>query len=306
MVFDGEEESQSKNFAPFVEKYKEMLQADLVYTSDGPMHSSGSPMVMLGCRGMLYLELTAKGADRDNHSGNKGGIAPNPAWTLIHLLDSMRSTEGKVLIDGFYHHVKKPTDYEMSLLRNLPYDSNETAEMIGLERLDMDGETYYRRISLEPTFNISGFTSGYGGEGTKTIIPSTAKVKLDIRLVVDQDPDDIYQIVERHVRSYAPEVQLECLGKVKPSRTPADLNVVKKVIDSVRKSYGTEPVVQLASGATFPDYVFTQILGLPSILVPYANADENNHAPNENMDIACFFQGIKTTCRVLIDLGRTS
>ncbi len=176
--------------------------------------------------------------------------------------------------------------------------------MIGLTHLDLDGEAYYRKLSLEPTFNISGFTSGFGGEGVKTIIPSTAKVKIDIRLAADQDPEDICQKIQDHVNLHAPEVQIKCLGMVKPSRTSIELDVVQQIIASVRESYGKEPVVQLASGATFPDHGFTQTLGLPSVLVPYANADENNHAPNENLDATCFFQGIRTTCQVFLDLGR--
>ncbi|WP_236692718.1 M20/M25/M40 family metallo-hydrolase [Aneurinibacillus tyrosinisolvens] len=304
MVFDGEEENTSKNFEPFVLKYRELLKADLVYTSDGPLDSSGAPIVMLGCRGMLYLELTAEGAERDNHSGNKGGIVPNPAWKLIHLLHSMCAPDGMVKISGFYDQVRQPTAKELKQITKLPYDSVETARAFGLKTLAMDGSTYYRKLSLEPTFNISGLTSGYGGEGVKTIIPSKAKVKLDIRLAADQNPDDIYTLVKQHVEMHAPDVRIRCLGKVKPSRTSLSLDTVQRVIASVKTAYNQEPIVMLASGATFPDYVFTQTLGIPSVLVPYANADENNHAPNENMDVVCFFQGIKTTCQVLVDLGK--
>jgi acetylornithine deacetylase/succinyl-diaminopimelate desuccinylase-like protein len=303
MVFDGEEESSSKNFQPFVEQHLDLLGADLVYTSDGPLDSSGSPMILLGCRGMVYLELTAMGATHDNHSGNKGGIAPNPAWTLIHLLAAMRSEDGKVLVDGFYNNVRRPTEYELSLLRKLPFNPTEVAEVIGLTDVSVDGETYYRRLSMEPTFNISGLVSGYIGEGQKTIIPSTATVKLDIRLVADQDPEEIYLKIKEFANANAPEVKVTLLGSVKPSRTLVHLEVVNTVIESVGKSFGKEPLVLPAIGATFPGYVFTDILKLPSILVPYANADENNHAPNENMDIDCFFQGILTSCMVLLDLG---
>ncbi|WP_257958704.1 M20/M25/M40 family metallo-hydrolase [Bacillus sp. V3-13] len=303
MVFDGEEESLSRNFAPFVVNNKDLLKADVVYTSDGPMHVDGTPMVMLGCRGMLYVEIEAEGAIRDNHSGNKGGISPNPAWTLIHLLDTMRSSDGTVLIDGFYDNVRTPTDFEIDLLRKLPFDSKEAAHVIGLPALEMDGEEYYRKLSLEPTFNISGFSSGYTGGGAKTIIPSKARVKLDIRLVVDQNPEDIYQSISNHVKKHAPGAKVTCIGKVEPSRTPVELKVVQTIVKAINKAYSREPIIMPAIGATFPDYVFTKILGLPSILVPYANADENNHSPNENMKVECFFNGIKATCQVLLDLG---
>jgi acetylornithine deacetylase/succinyl-diaminopimelate desuccinylase-like protein len=303
LIFDGEEESLSKSFAPFVKKHKKLLQADVVYTSDGPLHSNGDPMVMLGCRGMLYVEMTTKGASRDNHSGNKGGIAPNPAWMLIHALNTMYSPEGTVLIDGFYDDVQLPTEYERKLLQQLPFDSAEIAQVIGLEKLDLNAETYYQRLSFQPTFNISGFISGYGGEGAKTIIPSEAKVKMDLRLAVNQDPNDIYQKIESHIEKYKLPVDISCLGMVSPSKTPIDLDIVQKVIASVEKVHKKKVLVIPAIGATFPDYIFTQILGLPSILVPYANADEDNHSPNENLDVSCFFNVIKTTCQVITDLA---
>lgn len=305
-VFEGEEESSSKNFEEFVTNHKDLLRADVVYTSDGPLHSSGAPIVMLGCRGMLYLELAARGASHDNHSGNHGGIAPNPAWKLVHLLSTMVSPDGHVLVEGFYDHVKEPTEYEQELLRALPFDSKEAARTSGLEDLPLDGATYYRRISMSPTFNISGLLSGYSGEGIKTVIPSIATAKLDLRLVVNQDPDEILERVRRHVVVHAPDIEVRCLGQVKPSRTPAELPVVQRITDAVQTSFRRDPVVLPATGATFPDYVFTQILNTPSVLVPYANADENNHAPNENMDISCFFQGIRCTCQVLMNLRSLS
>jgi acetylornithine deacetylase/succinyl-diaminopimelate desuccinylase-like protein len=302
-IIEGEEENTSKNFEPFVRDNIKLLEADLVYTSDGPMDSSGKPVVMLGNRGMLYVKLTAKGAAHDNHSGNKGGIAPNPAWELIHLLETMRTPDGKVLVDGFYDDVRTPTDAETELLRKLPFDADETAEVIGLDKLEMDGESYYKKISLEPTFNINGLYSGYTGEGQKTIIPSTATVKIDMRLAADQDPEKIYKKIAEHVQTHAPNVEIVKMGSVKPSRTPVESDVVQKVINSVNESHEKTPIVLPAIGATMPGYVFTDILKLPAILVPYANADEDNHAPNENMSIDCYYKGIQTSCKVILDLG---
>lgn len=304
LLIEGEEENTSINFEPFVRNNIELLEADLVYTADGPMDSSGKPVVMLGNRGMLYVKLSAKGATHDNHSGNKGGIAPNPAWELIHLLETMRTPDGRVLIDGFYDDVRVPTEMEMELMKKLPFDRNETAEVIGLDALDMDGEAYYRKISLEPTFNINGLYSGYTGDGQKTIIPSTATVKIDMRLAADQDPEKIYKKIEAHVQTHAPNVEMEKMGSVKPSRTPVELDVVQKVIKSVEESHDKTPIVLPAIGATMPAYVFTDILKLPSILVPYANADEDNHAPNENMNIDYYYRGIQTSCKVIMDLGQ--
>lgn len=302
-IFEGEEEVGSPNLASFIKEHKELLQADLVYTSDGPKHDSGAPLVLLGVRGMLYVELVAKGAKWDNHSGNKGNIAPNPAWKLIELLHTMRDAEGRVLIDGFYDHIRVPTEKEIELIRSLPFDEKIIAEQIGYDAFTMDAEQYYRKLTLEPTFNIAGFSSGYSGEGSKTIIPASATLKMDMRLVVDQDPEDIYEKFVAHVQRYAPDVEVKKLGAMKPSRTPADLEIVDVVTRAVRNAFRQEPVLQPSLGGSLPDYVWTDLLGAPSIIIPYANSDEANHSPNENMGLDDFMTGIKCTCHVIEEIA---
>lgn len=303
-VFEGEEECGSINLAEFVTEHKELLKADLVYTSDGPMHDSGSPYVLLGVRGMLYVELTAKGAEWDNHSGNKGNIVPNPAWELVDLLRTMRDEEGRVLIEGFYENIIPPTETEIEIIKNLPFDNKNVGEMIGYKDLNMDGETYYRKLTMEPTFNIAGFSSGYSGEGSKTIIPAKATLKMDMRLVVDQAPDDIFEKFTAHVKKHARNVEVKKLGDMKPSRTSADHEIVGVVAEAVKASYERELILQPCMGGSLPDYVWTQILGIPSVVVPYANFDEANHSPNENMGVDNFFDGIRCTCHVIHNIGK--
>ncbi|QQK79353.1 M20/M25/M40 family metallo-hydrolase [Salicibibacter cibi] len=302
-LFEGEEENGSKNLASFIEKNKDMLKADLVYTSDGPMHDSGAPYVLLGVRGMLYIEMTTKGANWDNHAGNKGNIVPNPAWRLVNLLNTMYDKHGHILIEGFYDHIRQPSEREKRIMKNLPFDLNQVAEGIGYKDLDMDGETYYNKLTMKPTFNIAGFTSGYSGKGMKTIIPSEATVKMDMRVVVDQDPKDIYEKVCSHVQKYAPDVEVKYLGDMIPSRTSTENKLVEVVTKAVHDSYNQEPVLQPSLGGSLPDYVWTKILGLPSVIVPYANFDEANHSPNENMNVENFFNGIHCTCHVINYLG---
>ncbi|UCZ51397.1 M20/M25/M40 family metallo-hydrolase [Bacillus shivajii] len=305
-VFEGEEESTSVHLEQFVHDHQEKLKADLVYTSDGPMHASGAPFVILGVRGIQYVELNACGAKWDNHSGNKGGVVPNPAWKLVDLLQTMRDGDGKVLIEGFYDDIVSPTEKERKLIKSLPFNQEETNETNGYEGDDDDAESYYRKLAFEPTFNICGFVSGYGGEGSKTIIPSKATLKMDMRLVVNQDPKDIFTKFKNHVKKHAPEVEVKDLGFMYPSRTSVDHDFVDVITKSVRSTYKQEPIVLPSLGGSLPDYVWTKILGLPSIVVPYANADENNHSPNENMEVELFYKGIKNTCQVIYDLGEYS
>ena len=304
MVFEGEEESSSPHLDAFVAQNRDLLKADLVYTSDGSLHETGAPLVILGVRGILYIELTAWGAKWDNHSGNKGGVVPNPAWKIIDLLQTMRDSYGNVRIEGFYDGVSPPGPATLDLIRRLPFDKEKTRVAIGYDGFDMDVETYYRKLMLEPTFNIAGFTSGYGGEGSKTIIPAKAVLKVDFRLVGDQDPEDIFQKVSRHIKQHAPDIQVKFMGAMKPSRTRPDLPSIQRVVEAVRQAYGMEPIVQPSLGGSLPDYVWTRTLGVPSVLVPYANADESNHAPNENLDLDKFYAGIKCTLSVLDRLSR--
>ncbi|WP_208560726.1 M20/M25/M40 family metallo-hydrolase [Marinilactibacillus kalidii] len=304
-LFEGEEEKGSIHLAPFAQAHQELLKADIAYTADGPMEGKDQPSVTLGNRGLLYIELNAQGAVRDNHSGNKGNIAPNPAMALINLIRTMVDESGNVLIEGFYDDILVPTDEEIEHIRSLPFDPVATAAVIGVDAIDLSAEAYYRKLSLSPTFNIAGFGSGYTGEGTKTIIPSQATVKIDMRLAADQHPEKIFQAILEHVERFESDctIAVDYLGGVKPSRTPLHLDIVQKVIESVQLSHNKMPVVLPALGGTGPMYIFTDILGIPSLTIPYANVDEDNHAPNENMGVSEYLAGIKTTCAAILHLG---
>ncbi|KKK32958.1 deacylase [Salinicoccus sediminis] len=302
-VIEGEEETGSPNLPAFVEQHKEKLETDLVYTSDGPMLADGHPVVLLGVRGLLYVELTARGSQFDNHSGNKGNIARNPAWELMNLLSTMKDDNGRVLIEGFYDNVLPPTEKELELIDRLPFDLDDVSRNIGDDSIEFTKADYYRALCFEPTFNIAGFTSGYGGEGAKTIIPAEAKVKMDMRLVMDQDPDEIFERLRNHVEKHAPDVEVEKLGIMQPSRTSSELEFIEPIRRSAEKSFGREAFIQPSLGGSLPDAVWTKILGVPSVVVPYANIDEANHSPNENLVVEHFYKGIETTCRVISEIG---
>ncbi|TMI87630.1 MAG: M20/M25/M40 family metallo-hydrolase [Bacillati bacterium ANGP1] len=304
-VFEGEEESGSPSLAGFIRGQKSRLAADLVYISDGGLHPSGAPTISLGNRGILGLTLVARGADRDNHSGNKGGVAPNPVWMLVHLLSSMVDPTGRVLIEGFYDHVRPIGATEQRLLATMDYDPKAFAATMGLETLPMDGPTYWTRIMLEPYCNINGFLSGYVGPGSKTIIPSTAECRLDIRLVVDQTTADILTKVRRHVAKVDPRVQVLArgFGTMEASRTAPEHPAVGVIADAIRRCRGVAPAIDLASGGSLPNAVWPSVLGVDHIGVPYANADENNHSPNENLSLDRFYDGIHVSAEVFRALG---
>ena len=298
-LIEGEEETGSPHLADLVREQRHLLEADLVYTSDGGMHPSGRPAVYFGVRGLLYVEVEIRGANSDAHSGNKGNVLPQPAWELVELLHSLRGPDRRAVFPGFYDSVRPPTPKQETALREIPFDRDSFLAEHGLDESPIsDSVDYYSRLTFEPTFNIAGLVSGYTGEGMKTIIPSRAVAKIDFRLVPDQGPEAVFEAFARAVAERNPRAEVRRLGATAPSFTDPSLSVSETVIGAVRDSRGTEPVVS-SLGGTLPDYVFTQILGVPSMIVPYANHDEQNHALNENLRLDCFFAGIRTTLHIL-------
>jgi acetylornithine deacetylase/succinyl-diaminopimelate desuccinylase-like protein len=299
-VFEGEEESGSRSLGHFVREHKPMLAADLAYVSDGGLHPSGAPTLSLGNRGILGVTLIARGAGRDNHSGNKGGVVSNPVWMLVHLLATMVDPSGRVLVDGFYDDVRPIGPTEERLLAAMEFDPRAFAETMGLPSLEIDGPTYWKRIMLEPYANIQGFASGYVGPGSKTIIPATAECRMDFRLVVDQKTRDIYEKIKAHVARVDPRVQVAAreFGTMEATRTPPDHPAVAVVAAAVKAYRGVAPFITLSSGGSLPNAVWPDILGIPHIGVPYGNADENNHSPNENLSLERFFDGIHVSAQV--------
>ena len=192
-----------------------------------------------------------------------------------------------------------------------------------LERLPVDEETLVRDLGPEgarrwqedspwialgfrPNCNVAGITTGYQGAGVKTVIPSRASAKLDFRLVADQDPDEVFELVEAHLRKSAPTATVLKLAAVPPSATSPDLPVVRGVVEAVARATGAQPLLRPRLGGTTPDYVFTRILGMPSVLVPYGPPDMNHHAPNERMSLAAIERGAACTleiCRSLAQEG---
>jgi len=299
-VFEGEEESGSRSLGHFVREHASTIAADLVYVSDGGLHPSGAPTISLGNRGILGITLVAEGADRDNHSGNKGGVVPNPVWMLVHVLSTMVDPSGRVLIDGFYDGVRPIGPTEERLLAKMDFDPTAFAATMGLNTLSMDGMAYWKRIMLQPYFNINGFVSGYVGPGSKTIIPSRAECRIDIRLVVDQQSRYVFEKVKAHVAHVDPRIQVQSrgFGTMEASRTSPDHPAVGVLAKAIRAYRGVDPYINLSSGGSLPNAVWPTTLGVDHIQVPYANADENNHSPNENLSLERFQDGIHVSAQV--------
>lgn len=302
VILDGEEEVGSPNLAPLVAEHRDLLSADLVIWSDGPVHESGQWCVLHGVRGLLGVRLTCRGARRALHSGNWGNVVVNPAWTLVSVLASMRDRSGRVIIDGFYDDVPPLPDADRAAFESLPLDLDRALSEVGVSEMDpaYAGLDYFARLGAIPTLTINGIETG---DMRRTIIPHEATASLDVRLVSGQDPDRVFAAVATHVAAVAPEVEVWQEFSTPPSRTPLDNPYTPLLVDAITRATGETPLLIPALGGTLPDYVWTDLLGKPSLGLPFANIDEGNHGPNENLVVDRYLHGIKISMVVLWALG---
>lgn len=308
VLLEGEEEVGSPHLDEVAEQYGDLLKADLVYTSDGPVTNDQYPEIAFGVRGLLYVELRSTGPNRDLHSGHWGGVSPNPAWQLVRLLNTMVDDQNNVLIEGFYDEVLEPTPGARKAMEALPFDTQQTIAGIGIDRMvPPDDLPYADRIMARPTLNIAGINGGYSGPGSKTIIPAKAMVKIDMRLVPEQTPDEIWEKVTAHVDAYVARtgegIELVRLdGGMLPSFTPVEHPMAEVVRDAVEAGFGTRPIDIPLVGGSLPDSVWTKTLGMPSFLVPYGAPEQANHSPNESYRVERLWQGITTSATLLARL----
>ena len=305
-IFDGEEESGSPSLPGFVREHKDLLRADFVFNSDGPMNAGDFPEIKLGSRGDLSFEVELTTATHQNHS-KTGQLIPNPAIELCRLVASMIDENGNVLIPHFYDDVVPPTEYERKTIDELEFDPDVLCRIYGTKRLEKnDKQSYYRQLMFSPTLTINGMGGGYTGPGHKTCVPRSAFVRFDVRLVLNMDPEKVAAQIAKFVHEFDPEIVVRFeANPMQPSRTSAELPVCQAVIGAVRSVY-PKAVIHASSGGSTPGYVWTDIMKMPVLLVPYGNADQTNHSPNENLRLDCYYNGRKVSAAVIDAVGKMS
>lgn len=314
-IFDGEEEIGSPFFGDLAERHRDRLQADLALITDGPKDATGRPVVAGGARGVLAIELTLEGARRDVHSGNFAVV--NPAWRLNGLLASMATPDGEPLIEGLEADVIPPTAAERALMAAAPLDRGALERELGV-RMPAD---LLERLMFRSTLNIRGLRSGFVGREANTIIPSSATVSIDVRMVKNQRWETVYRRIVDHIRAQgytviesddAPipdELRGRAVRVVErrgydPAKTPLDTPLARALVDAVERAHGGERAVVLPTlGGSVPLWAFTDILALPTFVVPYASANNRQHSPNEHLKLDHLFQGARTTAGLLLDLA---
>jgi acetylornithine deacetylase/succinyl-diaminopimelate desuccinylase-like protein len=302
-IFDGGEEIGSGDFAAFAEGNPPELKADYAFTSDGPVHESWKPTMVLGGRGIAYLRLHLRTIRRNTHS-QYAPVLPNAAWRMLEILQTMRDSQtGRVTIPGFYDDVREPDETDLELLRAIPSPLERVrAELQPNPFPEMASEDYYRNMLMEPVLNIAGFASG-DLIGNQTVVPGDATVKLEALLVPDQKPEKIIRLIRSHLERFRlDDRDIEVMFTMEPSRTPPDHPMVKRLTHALRRVWNEEPVIMNRFASYSPYYLFDQ-LGIPGFYMAYAQPDQSNHATNENLDLRYFRNGILTSIAVLAEFG---
>lgn len=302
VLLDGEEEIGSPRLSEIVTANRKALSADLAIWSDGPVHESGRWALVFGVRGALAFEVEAVGAATELHSGNWGGVAPNAAWRLTHALASMRDTNGRILLDGFEEGVPVLGELERAALAEHDADPKAVLADMGTDALDEPAErSIGERLAAHPTLTINGISSGHTGPGVRTVIPHRAVARCDIRLLPGQRVEQVWSAVQRHLEQW-PGITVRKLVAAEASGTPMSSPWTTPIMAGMQEAQGERPVMLPPQGGTLPIAPLTDGLELPTFGVPCANVDENNHAPNENLDIDRFMTGIKSIAAILLRL----
>ncbi len=302
---EGDEEIGSPHMEEFVEERSELLAADACVWEGGGVTWEGIPQLVLGVKGLLYVELEANTVGRDAHS-SYGTVLPNAAWRLAWALASIKGPDERVLIDGFYDSVRPATPEERAAVEVMPSEEGETLRSYGVEEAltGVRGVDYRLRHLFEPTATIDGLTSGYEGEGAKTVLPARAMAKMDFRLVPDQHPDDILATLRRHLNSRGfGDITVRRLSAERPARTPVTDPFVEVVRQAVRDIYGREAIIVPSMAGTGPLYPFVATLGLPSADIGIGYPEARIHAPDENIRIEDFRRGTKAIAALLGRFG---
>lgn len=306
--FDGEEERGSPHVRQILQRYKEKLDGDLWLFFDGPMHQSGRPQVVFGVRGVTGMEVTVYGPSRPLHSGHYGGWSPVPGQMLADLLASMKNETGEILIEDFNESTAPIIEADKKAFATLPDVDDEIREDLGLTWTEHEGRSLIESY-MYPTLTIRGFSSGNTGELARNVIPTTATASLGIRLAKGNQPEEMKDKVEAHIREQGYHIvredpdmrtrqQHRKIAKVirgigyPAMRTSVNNPMTQQIVDAIKQATSDDLILYPTMGGTLPLYHFEQIMQKPIVIVPIANHDNNQHAPNENIRIGNIWYGM--------------
>lgn len=297
VCIEGEEEIGSENLYTMLEEKKELYAADFVVISDSGMVAENQPTILYGLKGSTALELTVTGPKRDLHSGIYGGAVRNPIMALSHILSSIKNEDEEILVKGFYDGAEKLSFEERELIQSVP--GEDYVQTTGVpETVSEKGYTAKEHTMARPTFEINGIYGGYQGEGTKTIIPTSATAKITCRLVPGQDPVHVQQCIEKHIEKVKPsgvtvEIKKEKFSakayKVEPNHP-----LIQKAAESYTRAFGKETVYARMGGSIPVVEWLDTIYDVPVVLLGFGTPEDRLHSPNESFPLSSFDKGMET------------
>jgi acetylornithine deacetylase/succinyl-diaminopimelate desuccinylase-like protein len=320
-VVEGEEEIGSRNFKSFLKANKDKLRGDFVYMSDNGILSPDQMIVTVGLRGMQAFEIELTGPNSDLHSGMHGGVLMNPLQALAELCASLHTPDGRVNIPGFYDAVIEPQPWEREQLAKAGLKEKEYAAFLGIKVFHAPpGYTPFEAIRFLPTLEFNGFSGGYQGEGTKTVIPSKARVKITCRLVPNQTPANIKNVVFDAIRARCPKGVTMTIKEqhgsspyivIPPDRSntpkdqsPALARCFRAVDKAATEVFGKPPIYLREGGSVGLLADLKEVLGLDAVMMGLFLPEDNLHAPNESFHLGVMKRGIETSERVLAELAK--
>jgi acetylornithine deacetylase/succinyl-diaminopimelate desuccinylase-like protein len=306
-LLEGEEEVSSPNLAPFIKKNQDLLKADVCVISDSSMRTIEEPAVTHSLRGMTYLQVEVQGPKDDLHSGFWGGATHNPALALVEILGKLYNPDNTIAVPGFYDDVVSLTKEEREMIAKTALTEEQFKQSTGVPAVWGDKNfTIRERVSARPTLDINGLWSGYSGPGPKTIIPAKAGAKLSSRLVANQDPDKIFQLLKKHIESITPKtvkVKVDLVTKGKPALIPFDVPEMQAAARAYERGWGHKPVFTRGGGSIPIVADIVELMKIPVVMMGYGLDSDGLHAANEHYSVEMFHRGIETAIVYLEELA---
>lgn len=307
-ILEGEEELGSLHLDDFVLAHKDLLQADAALISDTPLIDPQTPLLITGVRGLTYMEVSLRGSRQDLHSGMYGGVVENPLNALVKLLAALRNEDGSVAIPGFYDKVKHLSPAEREVLNQNGTTADKILAETGAPALwGEEAYTVSERIGARPTLDIHGIRGGFVGEGQKTVIPAQATAKVSMRLVPNQDADEIAQRFEDYVRQLCPptmELSVTTMSAAGAALVDLSAEALEAAAIAYERVFGNRPHYR-REGGTLPIVgLINNVLQAPVVMMGFGLPDDNLHAPNEKFHLPNFYRGIETAIHYYDILGK--
>jgi acetylornithine deacetylase/succinyl-diaminopimelate desuccinylase-like protein len=307
MLLEGEEEVSSPNLRPFIESHLDLLKADVCIISDTSMREIDAPSITHSLRGMTYIEMEVEGPKEDLHSGLWGGAAHNPALALVEIISKLYNADNTIAVPGFYDDVVDLTPDERQMIAKTDLSEAQYQQVTGVPAVWGDARyTIRERISARPTLDVNGMWSGWSGPGPKTIIPQKAGAKLSSRLVANQDPHKIFELLKNYIESITPptvKVSVNLLTTGMPALIPFDIPEMQAAARAYEKGWGHTPVFTRGGGSIPVVADIGTLLKVPVVMMGYGLDSDGLHSPNEHFNIEMFQRGIETAIVYLEELA---